>query len=272
MVSKKQFQKIVLDFYRRCGRHDLPWRMTTDPYKILISEIMLQQTQVDRVIPKYKLFIKTFPKIQTLAQAPTSDVLTLWSGLGYNRRALQLKRATEIVSSQYKGIFPKTYSELVKLPGVGPYTAGAITAFAYNQESFCIETNIRTVFIYHFYKDQKKVSDKEILLLLQKTMPTKDFRIWYWALMDYGSYLKKTIGNISKKSSTYVKQKPFKTSDRYIRGHVLKVLTMSQKAVKYKNIFKEKEFSCTFAYFKTVLTQLHKEGLIKIQKEYITLP
>ena len=132
MVSKKQFQKIVLDFYHTHGRHELPWRKTTDPYKILVSEIMLQQTQVDRVIPKYNTFIKKYPTTASLANASNAEVLTLWSGLGYNRRALNLKKAAESIFSLNKGMFPKTHKELLVLPGIGFYTASAVMDFAYN--------------------------------------------------------------------------------------------------------------------------------------------
>lgn len=272
MVSKKQFQKIVLDFYHSHGRHTLPWRKTTNPYKILVSEIMLQQTQVDRVVPKYTAFIKKFPTVSSLAGASVSEVLTLWSGLGYNRRALNLKKAAEAITVVHKGTFPRIHGELLHLPGVGSYTASAIMAFAYDKKSYCIETNIRTVFIHHFFNEKAAVSDQDIQVLLEKTLPEKDFRIWYWALMDYGAYLKKTIGNISKLSNTYTKQKPFKTSDRYIRGSILKSLTTSQKTIGIKKIFEEKKFDCTFVYFKNVLAQLRKEGLIQVTDKTISLP
>lgn len=272
MVSKKQFQKIVLDFYHAHGRHGLLWRKTADPYKILVSEIMLQQTQVDRVVPKYTAFLKKFPTTTSLAKASVAEVLTLWSGLGYNRRALNLKKAAESIFFLNNGKFPKTHKELLALPGIGPYTASAVMAFAYNEKSYCIETNIRTVFIYHFFNKETAVSDQDIQIMLEKTLLEKDFRIWYWALMDYGAYLKKTIGNVSKLSKTYVKQKPFKTSDRYIRGQILKSLTTSQTPISLKKIFKEKKFDCTFDYFKGVVIQLEKESLVKIKKESITLP
>jgi A/G-specific adenine glycosylase len=176
MVSKKQFQKIVLDFYSAHGRHKLPWRKTTDPHRILVSEIMLQQTQVDRVILKYNTFIKKFPTTASLANASSAEVLTLWSGLGYNRRALNLKKAAEIIVSVHKSKFPKNHQDLLALPGVGSYTASAVIAFSYNQKSICIETNIRTVFIYHFLKDKNAVSDHDIKMMIEKTLPEKRFQ------------------------------------------------------------------------------------------------
>lgn len=272
MVSKKQFQKIVLDFYRAHGRHELPWRKTTDPYRILVSEIMLQQTQVDRVIPKYIAFLERFPTVVSLAEASVAEVLTLWSGLGYNRRALNLKKAAELIFSLNKGMFPKTHKELLVLPGIGFYTASAVMAFAYNEKSNCIETNIRTVFIHHFFNKETAVADQDIQMMLEKTLPEKDFRIWYWALMDYGAYLKKTVGNISQQSKLYSKQKPFKTSDRYIRGQILKSLITSQKSINIKKLFEERKFECTFVYFKSIIIQLQKEGLVKVKRESVALP
>ena len=226
----QKFQKLVLDWYLREGRHDLPWRKTTNPYRILVSEVMLQQTQVERVIPKYRAFLKRFPNIVSLAEAPLTDVLALWSGLGYNRRALYLKRAIEVVVTHYKGVFPKDAETLETLPGVGPYTARAVATFSQDASYIFIETNIRRVFIHTFFKDTKDVSDSEIIPYIEATLPKHiSPREWYWALMDYGSHLKKTVPNPNKRSAHYVKQSTFRGSVRELRGEFVRICT--QKAV-----------------------------------------
>jgi A/G-specific adenine glycosylase len=218
------FRKIVWNYWKENGRHDLPWRKTTNPYRIMVSEIMLQQTQVPRVIEKYREFLKAFPTISDLAEAKLADVLKLWSGLGYNRRAKFLHEAAKMVMGEYKGRMPKTVEELEHLSGIGPYTARAIAAFAYNTPSTFIETNIRAVFIHHFFSGKEKVHDDELLPLIESAAKNQDPREWYGALMDYGSFLKQTSGNASRQSVHHVKQKQFKGSMREARGLVLKVL------------------------------------------------
>ena len=231
------FQNVVWDYYDAHGRHDLPWRLPNehglfDPYAILVSEIMLQQTQVARVMPKYEAFLQRFPTVGALAAAPLADVLTLWSGLGYNRRAKFLWQAAHMVDSDMDGVFPQTVDELVKLPGVGRNTAGAIAAYAFNRPVIFIETNIRTVFIHHFFADETDVTDKQLEPPLHQTMDEivainsndRSPRLWYWALMDYGTYLKQTVGNVSRQSKSYAKQSAFEGSKRQIRGHVLRLL------------------------------------------------
>jgi len=222
--KQKQFVQTVFEYYKKEGRHTLPWRKTKNPYRILVSEIMLQQTQVDRVIPKYKAFLSQFPTIQTLADAPLSAVLIQWQGLGYNRRAKMLHNCAKQVISQHRGKMPKTYDELVALSGIGPYTAGAVMAFAYNTPRPIIETNIRTVFIYHFFNNNTDVTDTEILQSIGVTMDMKNPREWYWALMDYGSFLKKEHKGLNSKSKHYVKQSKFAGSHRQIRGAIVRTL------------------------------------------------
>jgi A/G-specific adenine glycosylase len=232
-ISKAEinkFQEIVQEFYHQQGRK-LPWRETKDPYKILVSEVMLQQTQVDRVIPKYNTFLKTFPTIQSLAKARLSEVLTLWIGLGYNRRARYLHKTAQRVVNEHDAIFPKKRIELETLPGIGPYTASAVATFAYNSREVFIETNIRTVYIHHFYPDTDSVFDKDILTLVEDTLPEGEkvsYREWYWALMDYGSHLKSILPNPSRKSKHYTVQSKFKGSLREARGFIIRVLTASQ--------------------------------------------
>ncbi len=227
-VKHKAFVSTVQKYYKEHGRHALPWRQTRDPYKILVSEVMLQQTQVDRVVPKYKAFLKRFPSVETLAQAPLSEVLSLWSGLGYNRRAKHLHMAAQRIREAFGGVFPSAVATLESLPGVGPYTARAVATFAFNIEEYFVETNIRTVFIYHFFKNAQKVPDKAILECVKATFPKGVApRLWYAALMDYGTHLKQQGIKTHRVSSTYKKQSPFKGSKRALRGAVIKTLVKS---------------------------------------------
>jgi len=219
------FQATIYAYYVNHGRHLLPWRETDDPYRILVSEIMLQQTQVPRVLQKYEDFMRTFPDFDSLAQASVQQILRVWQGLGYNRRALALWKTAELVVSQYHAVLPAEPAELQKLPGIGPYTAAAIAAFAFNRPVAFIETNIRTVFIHTFFHDQSAVRDREILHLVEQTLDTSNPRRWYYALMDYGAMLKQRYQNPNRRSAQYQKQTPFKGSNRELRGKILRALT-----------------------------------------------
>lgn len=224
----QRFCKAVLSYYQAHGR-ELPWRQpetdgSFDPYKILVSEIMLQQTQVSRVIPKYQQFLRALPDVTSLAQAQLASVLTLWSGLGYNRRAKYLQQAAQLIMSEYGGLFPQAQKELIKLPGVGVNTAGAVLAYSFNQPVVFIETNVRTVYLHHFFANQQEVDDRQLLPLLTATLDHTNPRVWYWALMDYGSYLKSVTTNPARRSRHHIKQSAFKGSKRQVRGQVLKAL------------------------------------------------
>lgn len=231
------FRQLVFDYYAS-NRRDLPWRKTTDPCQIMVSEVMLQQTQVDRVIPKYKAWLERFPDVKTLAQASLREVLTYWSGLGYNRRGQNLWKAAQMLESEYGGSFQTLMSvttgkkdPLTKLPGIGPYTAAAIRAFAWNQPVIVIETNIRTVYIHHFFPETtEKIDDTALLPLIEATLDKENPRDWYNALMDYGTYLKQTQGNATRKSNSYAKQSQFKGSKRRLRGMIVKHLTSNNAA------------------------------------------
>lgn len=220
-----RFQQYIKRYYLDYGRHDLPWRQTYTPYQVMVSELMLQQTQVERVIPKFLAFMTRFPTLESLAQADQSQVITAWQGLGYNRRGLNLQRAAQTIVQQLGGSIPKDETGLLALPGIGPYTASAIRAFAYNEPSVVIETNIRTVFIYHFFPDRTKVDDQELLPLIKETLDHDNPRQWYSALMDYGTLLKKLHPNPTRRSQSYAKQGPLKGSNREVRGAILKALT-----------------------------------------------
>lgn len=226
-MDVKEFRKLIWHFYKTQGRHDLPWRQTTDPYRILVSEVMLQQTQVERVCSYYAAWLKRFPTVKKLAEAPLADVLTLWQGLGYNRRAKMLHEAAKVVLKEYKGNMPTDPALLVQLPGVGPYTARAVAAFSTNADTVFIETNLRTVVLHHFFPKKEQVSDAEILAILTEAFPKGRAREWYAALMDYGAHLKRSGVKLNMKSKTYTKQKTFTGSDRQARGAILKELTVA---------------------------------------------
>jgi A/G-specific adenine glycosylase len=222
-LAIESFRKEIYRYFEKSGRH-LPWRKTRDPYKILISEIMLQQTQVDRVVEKYKMFIKTFPDFHSLNRASLAQVYSLWQGLGYNRRALALKRIAQTVVDEYAGQLPDTVEKLSSLPGIGAATASSICAFAFNKPTVFIETNIRASIIYWFFKRRRTVDDSEIIALAEKVIDKDDPRKWYSALMDYGTMLKKKHPSLSRKSAQYKKQSPFQGSRRQLRGKILKIL------------------------------------------------
>ncbi len=221
----------VWDHYYSKGRHDLPWRKTQDPYRILVSEVMLQQTQVVRVMSKYQAFLRQFPTTKALATASLGDVLRAWQGLGYNRRAKYLQQAAAVVHEVHHGRWPCSAKELQTLPGIGPYTAGAVAAFAYNHAVPIIETNIRTAYLHHFFPTATQVSDTDILALVTDTLDHCNPREWYWALMDYGAYLKQEYGNPNHRARAYERQSRFQGSDRQLRGRIIAQLGQSPMTV-----------------------------------------
>lgn len=265
--AAKEFKSRIWSFYS-CHARSFPWRETRDPYRILVSEIMLQQTQVERVMSKFGLFIARFPDFSSLAQADLQSVLRVWQGLGYNRRAIALKENATRVVSDYAGELPKTAQELVQLPGIGRATAGAILAFAYNIPTAFIETNIRRVFIHFFFSDRENVRDSEILPLVEQTLDREDPRQWYYALMDYGSMLKGRTPNPNRKSAHYVRQSPLEGSDRQIRGMILKVLLshgLAREADLINDIEKEPD------RVRRILKDLENEGFLKRSGESISV-
>lgn len=228
----RAFIRTVYTFTKRYGLRDLPWRNTRDPYRIVVSEIMLQQTQVHRVIPKYREFLRNFPTVQILAKASLADVLGVWQGLGYNRRAKYVHECAQAVVSLYRGRFPTEYRELLSLPGIGRYTAGAVLAFAYNKAFPIIETNIRTVYLHHYMPNATDVSDQVLMLYIERTLDVKNVRTWYAALMDYGSYLKRSEGNLNIHSRHHIRQSRFQGSDRQLRGILIRCMTKKPHTLK----------------------------------------
>jgi A/G-specific adenine glycosylase len=267
------FVSVVWEYYGNEGRHDLPWRQpgkdgVFDPYAIMVSEIMLQQTQVKRAIIKYDEFLNTFPTIFSLSEAPLASVLKTWSGLGYNRRAKFLWQAAQDI--QAKGTFPQATDLLVQLPGIGSNTAGAIAVYAFNRPVSFIETNIRTVFIHHFFEDHDDITDKQLMPLIEEALTEAlerglSPREWYWALMDYGTHIKQTIGNASRHSKTYTKQSKFEGSRRQIRGHVLRVLGQRpHRLTELQQLINDERLS-------DVLQALENESFISFNDEHYHL-
>ena len=215
------FRRKVYRFFKQEGRI-LPWRTDYNAYYVLVSEIMLQQTQVNRVVDKFDRFIKFFPSITILAESSLEEVLKAWQGLGYNRRANLLRKAAKRIVDEFDGVIPDDPAVLVTLPGIGSATAASIAAFAYNKPTVFLETNIRTVFIHHFFRGCTSISDEKILAVAQNALDRKNPRKWYSALMDYGTTLKTQYGNLTRKSTAYKKQSRFQGSKRQLRGMILK--------------------------------------------------
>lgn len=217
------FQELVWSYYHT-NKRDFSWRTSTSPYHVTVSEIMLQQTQTYRVTGKFEAFVEAFPNFATLAQAPTSDVIRLWKGLGYNRRALALQKIAHRVTTEYSGILPDDIATLETFPSIGKATARSIVTYAFNRPTTFIETNVRSVFIYFFFVNKTMITDAMLEPLVAATVNHAQPREWYYALMDYGVMLKKTIGNTSRLSAHHTTQSPFQGSDRQIRGMILQVL------------------------------------------------
>ena len=268
--SIHKFQKEILDYYKKHGRKML-WRETQDPYRILVSEIMLQQTQVSRVEEKYPQFIKAFPNFKALDKAELAKVYGVWQGMGYNRRALALKKTAHIVVNDYKGALPHTHEELCALPGIGKATASSIMAFAFNLPAVFVETNKRTVFIHFFFKNRKKVADEEILPLVEQSLYKKNPRVWYWALMDYGAMLKKSGEDKNIRSKHYKKQGRFKGSRRQKRGKILRIL-LDCNAMNINELYDSLKVAgeggkkVKREEIKNIVEELIKEGMVREEK------
>ncbi len=244
MMNRDPFRTLVRAEGVRLYR-DLPWRNTRDPYDIWISEVMLQQTQVPRVLTRWGAWLDRFPSVQALAQAPVADVLEEWQGMGYNRRALALKGAAEAIVAEYDGEIPQDTRRLCALPGIGPATAQGIRSFAFDLPGVYLETNVRTVFLHHFFPDVPGVPDRELVPLIQAACPAGEDaagdlfaiaqdendtpRSWYYALLDYGAHLKKTVPNPSRRSSSYTRQSAFEGSRRQKRAHIVRMLLDASK-------------------------------------------
>ncbi len=272
----RKFQAHILDWHRENGRHTLPWRITRNPYRILISECMLQQTQVDRVLPKYREFMRLFPNPARLAEARVEDVLHTWRGLGYNRRALYLHRAAKTIRAQFKGIFPREISDMESLPGVGPYTARAVAAFAFGAATPFIETNIRRVYLHFFFPGQTAVADTEILPLVEQTLYREDVHRWYSALMDYGALALSGIPNPNRRSRHYTRQSRFEGSRRYARAKIVEYVLQKKKAALHdlRTYFSLDPHLAEYLetdVLNGILDDLVREGFLKNQKGVVRI-
>ncbi len=214
---------------------DFAWRRTHDPYAVLVSEVMLQQTQVSRVESRFDVWLTDFPTLEALAAAPLEAVLESWQGLGYNRRAIALKRAAEQVvdDSTPAGLGPTTRpadeAALRARPGIGPATAAGVLAFAFGQPSVYLETNVRTVFLHELFADRDGVPDSEIVPLVAGSIEEAvrqgvSAREWYYALLDYGAHLKRTLPNPSRRSAHHTRQSRFEGSRRQKRAWLLRAV------------------------------------------------
>lgn len=269
----KTFQQEILSWFAKNER-DLPWRHTRDPYKILVSEVMSQQTQLARVIPKYQQWMKTFPTVQSLAKATTREVLTLWSGLGYNRRALYLQKIAQIIVEKFGSKFPEDEKVLQKLPGIGRYTARALLCFAFGKPLAVVDTNVRRVILTQFHKRHCEerttatrqsrqstrllhqsanwfaMTDRDVQQIANQLLPQGYAYEWNQALMDYSSAV------LKKEKIPVPKQSKFKDSDRYYRGQIIKLLINKKKAT-------SNEMNEHFASLQTTIEKKRLEAILK---------
>ena len=265
-IRVDRFQSRVREFYADSPRA-MPWRETDDPYRIMVSEFMLQQTQVPRVEPKYRSFLSVFPTIQDLAAASLRDALAQWQGLGYNRRARYLREAAAQIVDSHGGVVPSGLPELRELPGVGAYTASAIAAFAYGRPVVVLETNIRRAFLYHFFADRTDVHDREIEPLVATALPRTDVRHWYYALMDYGAMLGSRYPNANRRSRHYTRQSPFAGSVREVRGRIIAALS-ARETIALEDLARDLDASTRFA---PALEGLERDGMIVIESNRVRL-
>lgn len=257
------FQAMIFDWWGH-NKRDLPWRRTRDPYKILVSEMMLQQTQVSRVLPKYEEFLTVFPDVTHLAKASTADVIRLWKGLGYNRRALYLKKAAESVASKYGGIFPDDEAGLTNLPGLGTYTARALMVFAFEKDVAMVDTNIRQI-ITHFFLHDAPEKDKTVQEIADALVPKGRSWEWHQALMDYGSSELRAL--VSKKALRNITAQPFSSTNRFYRGKIMDMLrdhaVMESVCIDTMSHLYKKPAD----FFKGIIQKLISDGLVERDRD-----
>ena len=260
-----QFQEQILAWYDTFKR-DLPWRGDPDPYHILVSEIMLQQTGVERVIPKYLAFLDRFPSLRSLADASLADVLRQWQGLGYNRRALNLQQAARTVVERFGGEIPRTLVDLESLPGIGKYTARAVASFAFGMQVPVVDTNVRRVLSSLI---GRALSDRETWDLAEKVLPEGRAADWNSALMDYGALVKKSVPR-----PVAIKSEPFTSTNRFWRGRIVDALrghaVLSMRALLdvLPEVNRDEE------RVRRLVVTLHDEGLVRydIVGDKVSLP
>ena len=225
-----QFQRLILEWGHE-HRRDMPWRNTRDPYRILVSEVMLQQTQVSRVLPKYEEFLREFPTLDALTDASQARLLRVWQGLGYWNRALRLRDTARMIVNDLGGVFPQDPDTLRTLPGVGPYTAGAVACFAFGSAEPFLDTNIRRVYLFFFFPGEEEVSDNRIMEIAGRAVWLDDPREWGYALFDYGA-IELRDRAINRRSRHYSRQSAFEGSFRSFRTQTLRhVLAQESSSV-----------------------------------------
>ncbi len=254
----KRFRSTIWGYYKRHKRK-FSWRSHISPYRILVSEIMLQQTQVSRVSKKFPEFLKVFPDLKTLAKASTGKLLGVWQGMGYNRRALYLRETARIIRCRFGGKIPENPELLETLPGIGKATSCSVVTFAWDRPTIFIETNIRRVFINFFFGDKQKVHDRDIKTLVEQTLPDRHFRDWYYALMDYGTKLAETTNNPNRKSVHYRRQQKFEGSLRKLRGILIRKIL--EKPQDRKDLYGIENYN--IMQINNGLFQLEQEGFVK---------
>ncbi len=265
-LSKQQiidFQAKILSWYS-ANKRELPWRKSRDPYRILLSEIMLQQTQVSRVIPKYEAWLRALPTIDHLAKATTADVLSLWSGLGYNRRALFLQKAAKTIVFDHKGIWPQSVAELKNLPGIGEYTARAVACFAFDEQVAVVDTNVKKVIAVELFAGVLP-EDKTISKIADALLPHGKAYDWNQGLMDYASTM------LKKEKIPIPRQSTFKGSRRYYRGKIIKLLLERREIEEHEIISVISDAKANAEHIQSILTDLKREGFILQKNEKIMI-
>lgn len=263
------FRAAVLDLYAREGR-DFPWRRTRDPWAIFVSEIMLQQTQTARVEPKYLAWMERFPDAASLAGVDLATLYDAWRGLGYNSRALRLRESARLCAELYGGLPPRDERLLLDLPGVGRYTARAVLAFAYDEPGAFLETNIRAALLFHFFRGADKVPDRDLEAVAEAVLDRDDPRTWYYALMDYGAWLKRREPNPSRRASAYARQSKFEGSLRQARGAVLRALSAGTTAPEGRGLADmAAELGMEYGRVKRAAEGLSRDGLVRLEGDTV---
>ncbi|GHV02203.1 endonuclease III [Spirochaetia bacterium] len=269
-MNPSEFRKIIYSHFEENGR-TFPWRENTDPWGVMVSEFMLQQTQTERVITYWNRWMKLWPSPADLAKASMEEALREWSGLGYNRRCRFLKDCARRITAEHNGRVPDTPVKLLPLPGIGPYTAGAIPCFAYNYPSVFIETNIRAAVLHFFFRDQTGIKDNEIFPILESCLDWENPRKWYWALMDYGVALKQVTVNPNRRSAHYTRQSKFEGSFRQLRGAVIKTLASQGKAdigeLHERSGVEEEDLYQVLEVLEKEMMVAEEEGIYRINEE-----
>ncbi|MBL6685619.1 MAG: A/G-specific adenine glycosylase [Methylophilaceae bacterium] len=277
--------KKLIQWHESHGRKNLPWQKTSDPYHIWLSEVMLQQTQVATVIPYFKKFLKQFPDIRSLAHARQDDVMGLWSGLGYYSRARNLYDAANIILTKHKGVFPKTFEEIIQLPGIGRSTAGAICAFSYKQSYPILDGNVKRVLCRIFAIKEwagKPEVEKKLWAIAEENLPKSDVDIYTQAIMDHGALICRRAAplchecplskNCKSHDNNWTKEIPAKKPGKILPLKRLNVLMLdnnksiflmkrNEKAV-WKGLWSLPEFANEKALSDWMLNKLDKKSLV----------